>query len=117
MRNDGDRTGTDVVQLYARDVFASVTRPVAQLVGYTRITLDAGQEAVVEFDVPTTRLAFTGRDGRRIVEPGEVELWVGASCADRETTAAIEITGPVHAVTEADRRLTEVGIRSTVPAD
>lgn len=117
VRNDGDRAGTDVVQLYARDVFASVTRPVAQLLGYTRITLDAGQEAVVEFDVPTTRLAFTARDGRRIVEPGEVELWVGASCADRETTAGIEITGPVYTVTATDRRLTEVGIRSTVPAD
>jgi beta-glucosidase-like glycosyl hydrolase len=117
VRNDGDRAGTDVVQLYARDVFASVTRPVAQLVGYTRITLDAGQEAVVEFDVPTTRLAFTARDGRRIVEPGRVELWVGASCADRETTAGIEITGALHAVTPTDRRLTEVGIRSTVPAD
>ena len=42
VRNTGSRTGTDVVQLYGRDVFASVTRPVAQLLGYTRVTLEAG---------------------------------------------------------------------------
>ncbi|WP_224752020.1 beta-xylosidase/alpha-l-arabinosidase [Microbacterium helvum] len=97
--NTGERTGTDVVQLYARDVFASVTRPVAQLLAYQRVTLDPGESATVTFDVPATRLAFTGRDGRRIVEPGRVELWVGPSCAVRETEAAIELTGGTHALT------------------
>ena len=42
VRNEGSRAGTDVVQLYARDVYASVTRPVAQLLGYARVALDAG---------------------------------------------------------------------------
>ena len=64
VRNTGDRAGTDVVQLYARDVYASVTRPVAQLVGYLRVALDSGAEETIEFDVPTTRLAFTGLDRR-----------------------------------------------------
>jgi beta-xylosidase len=114
VRNTGTRSGTDVVQLYGRDVYASVTRPVAQLLGYARVTLDAGQETTVDFDVPTTRLAFTGREGERIVEPGTVELWVGASCADKEATGSIEVTGAVHAVTPADRRLTTVAVRSAV---
>ncbi len=107
VRNTGDRAGTDLVQLYARDVYASVTRPVAQLLAYRRVALDAGQEAVVTFSVPTSRLAFTGRDRRRIVEPGTVELWVGGSCADRETETAIEVEGPVHVVTGSDARVAE----------
>jgi len=107
VRNTGERAGTDLVQLYARDVYASVTRPVAQLLAYRRVSLQAGQEAVITFTVPTARLAFTSSDGRRIVEPGRVELWVGGSCADRETETAIEIDGPLHSVTGDDPRLAE----------
>lgn len=105
IRNTGDRAGADLVQLYARDVHASVTRPVAQLLGYRRVELQPGEEAVVRLTVPTTRLAFSDPSMRRIVEPGAVELWVGPSCAERETSAALTITGPVHAVTAADARL------------
>jgi beta-glucosidase len=114
VRNTGERAGSDVVQLYARDVVASVTRPVAQLLGYRRIDLQPGGEALVRFEVPTTRLAFTDAQYRRIVEPGEIELWVGPSCAERETAASITITGPVHRVTNEDERyvLTEVISRS-----
>ncbi|MGN6220155.1 MAG: glycoside hydrolase family 3 N-terminal domain-containing protein [Microbacterium sp.] len=103
--NTGDRAGTDVVQLYARDVFASVTRPVAQLLAYQRVSLEPGESAVVTFDVPATRLAFTGRNGRRIVEPGAIELWVGASCADREAETGIELTGTIHALTADSPRV------------
>jgi beta-glucosidase-like glycosyl hydrolase len=105
VRNTGERTGTDVVQLYARDVYASVTRPVAQLLGYQRVPLEPGESVVVRFQVPTTRLAFSDRSLVRIVEPGEVELWVGPSCAEKETIASIEVVGPVHRVTTADPRL------------
>jgi beta-glucosidase-like glycosyl hydrolase len=114
VRNTGERAGTDVVQLYARDVVASMTRPVAQLLGYRRVDLQPGGEALVRFEVPTARLAFTDARYRRIVEPGEVELWVGPSCAERETTSGVTITGPVHAVTSDDERyvLTEVISRS-----
>jgi hypothetical protein len=105
VRNTGERAGTDVVQLYARDMYASVTRPVAQLLGYRRVPLEPGESVVVRFQVPTTRLAFSDRFLVRIVEPGEVELWVGPSCAAKETTAWIEIVGPVHRVTTTDPRL------------
>ncbi|WP_348789049.1 glycoside hydrolase family 3 N-terminal domain-containing protein [Leifsonia sp. NPDC080035] len=116
VRNTGDRDGTDLVQLYARDVYGSVTRPVAQLLGYARLPLAAGEEAVVRFRVPTARLAFTGRDGVRIVEPGDVELWVGPSCAVRETETRIALTGAVHPVTAADGRLVGVEVAATAPA-
>jgi len=114
IRNTGQRAGTDLVQLYARDVHASITRPVAQLLGYRRVTLEPGEEAVVRFQVPTVRLAFTGLAFERIVEPGEVELWVGPSCADKETNASIRITGTVHRVSVEDARLvTSVVLRTT----
>jgi beta-glucosidase-like glycosyl hydrolase len=108
--NTGDRPGTDLVQLYAHDVVGSVTRPVAQLLGYARVALDPGQEARVVFRVPTTRLALTDRQHRRVVEPGDVELWVGGSCADRETEAAVRLTGDTYPVTIADERIVGVEI-------
>ena len=106
----GTRAGADVVQLYARDVYASVTRPVAQLLGYQRVQLEPGESVTVTFAVPTARLAFTGRDGVRIVEPGTIELWVGPSCAQRETEAIVEVTGAVHRVTAADARFVDVTV-------
>ncbi len=109
VRNTGDRDGTDVVQLYARDVQGSVTRPVA-LLGYLRLDLTAGESARVRFEVPTTRLAFTDPRYLRSVEPGAVELWVGPSSAVRETEAAIEIAGPVHHVTIADERYVRTSV-------
>ena len=108
--NTGERTGADVVQLYARDPYASVTRPVAQLVGFARVELEPGASATVHFDVPTARLAFTGLEGVRIVEPGAVELWVGSACDVRDTQTQIELTGAVHRVTAADARLVGVDI-------
>jgi beta-glucosidase len=105
VRNAGDRAGADVVQLYARDVYASITRPLAQLLAYQRIELEPGEEALVEITVPTALLAFTGTSGVRIVEPGSVELWVGPSCAVKETEAALEVTGQDHVVTASDGRI------------
>lgn len=110
VRNTGDRRGADVVQLYARDVHASVTRPVAQLLGFARVELEPGAHATVSLTVPTARLSFTGREGARVVEPGTIELWVGPSCAERETETEIEIVGEVHRVTSADARLVSVAV-------
>jgi beta-glucosidase-like glycosyl hydrolase len=103
--NTGDRRGVEIVQLYAHDVHASVVRPVAQLLGYARVELDPGEARRVHFDVPSGRLAFTGRAGARIVEPGRVDLWVGAACDDRETEATIVLTGDVHRMSAADARV------------
>jgi beta-glucosidase-like glycosyl hydrolase len=116
VRNTGERAGTDVVQLYARDVYASVTRPVAQLLGYQRVALEPGESVVVRFHVPTTRLAFSDSSMVRIVEPGEVELWVGPSCAEKETTTSITVVGPVHRVTTNDQRLVVSEVRPEIPA-
>ncbi|WP_082659727.1 glycoside hydrolase family 3 N-terminal domain-containing protein [Cellulomonas sp. B6] len=106
--NTGGRTGADVVQLYGHDVVASVTRPVAQLLGYHRVELAPGQSVDVELVVPAQRLAFTDRSGRRVVEPGELRVWVGPSCAEREVEAGVELAGETYAVTLDDARWTHV---------
>ncbi|SDQ64939.1 glycoside hydrolase family 3 N-terminal domain-containing protein [Quadrisphaera sp. DSM 44207] len=113
--NTGERAGADVVQLYATDPVASVTRPVVQLLGYARVPLEAGQSAQVAFDVPTTRLAFSDRRTVRVVEPGTIELAIGTSCQDPVLEAGVELVGPVHEVTTADRRLVDVTVLPDAP--
>ncbi|XNQ43242.1 glycoside hydrolase family 3 N-terminal domain-containing protein [Georgenia phoenicis] len=110
VRNTGERAGTDVVQLYGRDVVATVTRPVAQLLGYCRVDLEPGEEVTVHLCVPTSRLAFSDRRMVRVVEPGTVELWVGPSCAERETETSVELVGGVHEVRPEDARLARVEV-------
>jgi beta-glucosidase len=107
--NTGDRAGDDVIHLYGRDLIGSVTRPVAQLLGYRRVHLEPGESVIVEFVVPTTRLAFTDRQYRRVVEPGDVELWVGTATA-RDTQTRTTLTGPVHAITAASPRWTTTAL-------
>ena len=115
--NTGSRAGADVVQLYGHDPVASITRPVAQLLAYARVEVEPGESAEVRFSVPTTRLAFSGRDLVRAVEPGVVELWVGPSCEARETEAVTELVGDRHPITPASPRWSEVSVveASAVP--
>ncbi|MDQ0644750.1 beta-xylosidase/alpha-l-arabinosidase [Microbacterium murale] len=109
--NTGSRTVDDVVQLYGRDVVASVTRPLAQLLAFQRVTLEPGQSATVTFTVPTQRFAFSDRTMTRVVEPGDVQVWVGADAAATEgagnatARSTLTVTGAVHVLTTADPRL------------
>ncbi|KRD36032.1 beta-glucosidase [Oerskovia sp. Root918] len=98
VRNTGGRDGVEVVQLYAHDPVASVVRPVQRLVGYVRVPLAAGTSARVSATVPADVLSFTGRDGRRIVEPGAIELRFGASSADVRLVAPVSLVGDVRVV-------------------
>ena len=101
--NTGDRAGATVVQLYGHDPLASVARPVAQLLGFHRVTLEPGAVAELVFTVPPARLAFIDRAGDRVVEPGELRLWVGQSVADRAVEAVVDLGGGVYPV-GLDRR-------------
>jgi beta-glucosidase len=91
VRNTGERAGTTVVQLYARDEAGTVVRPVRQLVDFARVTLAGGDDAVVAFAVPLHRLAYTWPDGRRGVEAGDVTLLVGSSSADIRDVATLQV--------------------------
>ena len=96
VRNTGDRAGTEVVQLYLHDPVASVVQPVQRLIGYRRLPLEPGQAARVHVTVPADLASFTGRDGRRVVEPGALELRLAASSTDVRLTADVTLTGPVR---------------------
>jgi beta-xylosidase len=104
VRNTGDRAGAEVVQLYLHDPVASVTRPDVRLIGYRRLELAAGESARVAFRFHADLSAFTDRAGRRIVEPGALELRLGASSADVREVARVRLDGPVREV-GVERRL------------
>ncbi|MDX3414466.1 glycoside hydrolase family 3 N-terminal domain-containing protein [Streptomyces sp. MD20-1-1] len=93
VRNTGDRSGTEVVQLYLHDPVASVVQPVQRLVGYTRVTLEPEEARRLTVTVPADLASFTGRDGRRVVEPGALELRLAASSADPRLTSRVALTG------------------------
>ncbi|MGW0819728.1 beta-xylosidase/alpha-l-arabinosidase [Streptomyces sp. NPDC002845] len=104
VRNTGDRAGAEVVQLYLHDPVASVTRPDVRLIGYQRVDLAPGEATRVAFRFHTDLSSFTDRTGRRIVEPGALELRLAASSTDVRHTATLTLTGPER-VLGHDRRL------------
>ena len=105
VRNTGEHPATEVVQLYLSDPVASVVRPVRWLAGWARVALEPGQAARVEFAVHADRTSFTGRDLRRIVEPGEIVVGVGRSSADLPLRGSTTLEGPVREL-GTDRVLT-----------
>ena len=80
--NTGDRTGREIVQLYIRDVYGSVTRPVKELRGFRKVTLEPCQKKTVSFVInPTEHLSFYDYNMNYAVEPGLFKLWVGPDSA------------------------------------
>ena len=80
--NAGGRDGDEVVQLYVRDPSASVTRPVLELKGFVRVSLGAGESRLVTFSTPAGQLGFHDRDLAYVVEPGQVDVFVGTSSVE-----------------------------------
>jgi beta-glucosidase len=93
LANTGERTGTEVPQLYIRDGLASVVRPVKELRAFSRVSLRPGQTAELTFRVPVDMLNFTGSSGQRIIEPGVFEVQIGASSADIRLRTEVTVTG------------------------
>jgi len=79
LTNTGDVAADEVVQLYTRDLVASVTRPVRELKGFRRVHLEPGQTITVDFDLHTDDLSFFGRDMQSVTEAGEFHVWMGGS--------------------------------------
>ncbi|MCE0538819.1 glycoside hydrolase family 3 C-terminal domain-containing protein [Kineosporia rhizophila] len=98
VRNTGERTGSEVVQLYLSDPVASVVRPVHWLAGFARVRLEPGQSARVVLEVHADRTALVGRDLQRLVEPGVIGVSVGTSSRDLPFEGSVTLTGPVRPV-------------------
>ena len=84
--NSGSRAGEEVVQLYVRDDYASVTRPVKELKGFAKVRLAPGESQTVSFMLHPDDLAFYNQDMKRVVEPGTFTVFVGGSSADTKQT-------------------------------
>jgi beta-glucosidase len=102
--NTGNRRGTDVVQLFARDEVARVARPERQLAGFLRVDCEPGQVRTVRFSVDPTVFAYYDESMRLVVEPGAVRFSVG----DQEQV--IELAGPERAIAPNDRRPTRASV-------
>lgn len=94
--NTGSIAGTDVVQLYVRDVFASMVRPEKELAGFARVLLNPGETKTVTFDLKATQLAFLTTDMKWKVEKGAVDVMIGKSCDDIVLSTQIQIENDAY---------------------
>jgi len=98
LRNSGDRDGIEIVQLYAHDPVASVTRPLRQLVAFERVAVAAGQAVRVTIRVSNRAFALIDRDYRRVVEPGEIQLILARDAGSECARFAVQLRGDVAVV-------------------
>lgn len=92
VKNTGACSGTEIVQLYVKDVHASMTRPQKELQGFTRVALQSGEEKEVSFTVQSSQMAFLDEDMRWKIEKGEFEVQLGSSSEDIRLTDSFRVT-------------------------
>jgi beta-glucosidase len=96
--NAGPVAGEEIVQLYVRDLVASVTRPVKELKRFARVALAPGEEKDVRFTLTPADLAFHGLDLKRVIEPGEFVVMVGPNSRDLKSARfRLELSSEVAA--------------------
>lgn len=93
VKNTGSREGTEIVQLYCRDEFASMVRPVKELAGFCRVDLQPGEEKCITFTLSSSQLAFLDEDMKWKIEHGEIGVEIGASSEDIRLTGSFQIVG------------------------
>ncbi|SDI95291.1 beta-glucosidase [Lentzea albidocapillata subsp. violacea] len=98
LRNDTDVATAEVVQIYLHDPVAEVARPVRQLIGAVKVDLAPGETRTVTARLHADLTSYTGRAGRRQVDPGDAELHVGTSSANIHTSLKLTLTGPARQV-------------------
>ena len=82
VKNTGQTTGSEVVQLYIKDVIGSVLRPDKELRGFEKVSLNPGESKTVSFTIAPDMLAFTGLEMAEVVEAGEYRVLVGGASND-----------------------------------
>jgi len=87
LANTGTCEGTEVAQVYVRDLVGSITRPVKELKAFLRVSLLPGESRQLTVQLPVSELSFTGLDGKRKVEPGDFQLWVAGSSKEGSPVA------------------------------
>ena len=87
--NTGKREGSEVVQMYIRDLVSSVTRPIKELKGFQKVVLKPGEKKTVELEITPESLVFYNIDMKYTVEPGEFEIMIGTSSRDSDLQKTI----------------------------
>jgi beta-glucosidase len=93
VKNTGDVSGEEVVQLYTRDEYASSPRPMKELKGYVRLALEPGESKKVTFSLQVNQLAFYDSELKLVIEPGRVFVMIGSSSVDLRLNGEFEIVG------------------------
>ena len=96
---------------FVAQVAASLTRPIKELRGFARVTLEPGQSRSVTFTLAAEQLAFVDQPGRWLVEPGEFRLMVGSSSVDLPLEASLTVGGTARHIESRSRYLTQVSVR------
>ncbi len=92
VKNTGDRKGSEVVQLYISDVKSSLPRPVKELKGFQKVTLNPGESCEVTFNIDNSMLSFyDDAKGEWRMEPGRFEAIIGASAGDIKSKVAFDV--------------------------
>jgi beta-glucosidase len=102
VKNVGSQKGDEVVQLYIRDNVASVTRPVKELKGFKKVTLEPKEKKTVTYKLSIDQLAFYDRYMRFVVEPGTFNVMIGSSSEEIKLSGSFEVVGEIK-VTPSDR--------------
>lgn len=106
--NTGSVTGTEVVQLYIRDRVSSVTRPVKELKGFERITLEPGESKSITFEIGPESLAFYDINMEFVVEPGSFDIMVGTSSRSEDLqTVTLTVEGPPNSALHGKQHRSE----------
>ena len=87
--NTGKMAGDEVVQMYIHDTVSSLVRPIKELKGFKRITLEPGETQSVRLEITPEKLAFHNADLDCVVEPGEFEIMVGSSSRDKDLQTVV----------------------------
>jgi beta-glucosidase len=87
VENIGQRSGDEVVQIYLKDVEASLPVPLLQLQGFTRIRLAPGEKQTVQFTLTGEQMSFADENGKWVLEPGEFKVWVGGQQPNQKTNS------------------------------
>jgi len=96
IENTGKMQGTEVVQLYLKDRYASMTRPVMELAGFKRIELKPREKQCVSFQVDPSQMAFLDRDMKWKIESGDLDVLIGSSSNDIRLKDSFRITSDLY---------------------
>lgn len=104
--------GDEVVQLYCRDLYASIPRPIKELKGFSRVLLEPRQTKNITFKLPVNMMAFYDIDFNLIIEPGTIEVMIGTSSDDIRLHSSFEINGSNKSIIQDRKFVCPVEIKS-----